>query len=65
MIEYNYKSGEELVIKQIRSSIGRPKDQLATLKSMGLGRIGKEAKQKLNLSLYGKLRKVWHLIEVK
>lgn len=57
--------GSRVIVKQIRSCIGRPKDQRATLLTMGLGRIGHMTTQELNPSLYGKMRKVWHMIEVK
>ncbi|HMO18112.1 MAG TPA: 50S ribosomal protein L30 [Oligoflexia bacterium] len=58
------KLGDTVVITQVRSDIARPKDQRATLKTMGLGRIGHSTSQPLNASLYGKLRKVWHMVEV-
>jgi large subunit ribosomal protein L30 len=58
------KEGEKILVTQVRSDIGRPKDQRATLKTMGLGRIGHKTTQVLNPSLYGKLRKIWHMIEV-
>ncbi len=60
----NVKDGDTIVIRQIRSDVGRPKDQRATLKTMGLGRIGHETTQKVNSSLCGKLRKIWHMVEV-
>lgn len=56
--------GDRITVTQIRSDIGRPKDQRATLKTIGLGRIGHCTIQPLNPSLYGKLRKVWHMVEV-
>jgi ribosomal protein L30 len=60
-----FSLGGRVVVKQIRSCNGRPKDQRATLLTMGLGRIGHMTTQELNPSLYGKMRKVWHMIEVK
>lgn len=62
--EFSYKLGEDLQVKQIRSVIARPQDQKLTLESMGLGRIGHTNNLKLNASLVGKLKKVWHLVSV-
>lgn len=62
--EFSYKAGETLNVKQVRSAIARPKDQRLTLESMGLGRIGHSHKLTLNASLLGKLKKIWHLVEV-
>lgn len=51
-------------ISQVRSSIGRPKDQKETLIALGLGRIGKTKELVLNPSLQGMINKVAHLISV-
>lgn len=59
-----FKAGDSIVVSQVRSAIARPKDQILTLKSMGLGRIGHSTTQRLDASLVGKLKKVWHLVEV-
>ena len=59
-----FKAGDQIVISQVRSAIARPKDQLLTLKSMGLGRIGHKTTQRLDKSLVGKLKKIWHLVDV-
>lgn len=56
--------GDSLKVSQVRSAIARPKDQLLTLQSMGLGRIGHTTTQRLDASLLGKLKKIWHLIDV-
>ena len=53
-----------LHIKQVRSSIGRPADQGATLKALGLGKIGRTVDQVDNPSVRGMIFKVKHLIEV-
>ena len=60
----SFKAGEMINVSQTRSAIARPKDQLLTLKSMGLGKIGHVTTQRLDASLVGKLKKVWHLVEV-
>jgi large subunit ribosomal protein L30 len=51
-------------IKQIRSANGTNPDQKATLKSLGLGRIGKAVELKDSPQLLGQLRVVSHLVEV-
>ena len=63
--ELKFKSGDKVLVRQIRSAIGRPKDQRLTLHTMGLGRIGNSTTQVLNKSLFGKINKVWHLIDVR
>jgi len=62
--EFSYKAGDTLNVKQTRSVIARPYDQKLTLESMGLGKIGHSHKHTLNASLLGKLKKIWHLVEV-
>ena len=52
-------------VKQVRSSIARPKDQLATLRALGLGKIGRTASVRVDASMLGMLKKVSHLISVK
>jgi large subunit ribosomal protein L30 len=47
-----------------RSGIGCTKDQRATLRGLGLTRVGKTALRNDSPSLQGMLRKVSHLIEV-
>jgi large subunit ribosomal protein L30 len=51
-------------VKQIRSANGTNPDQKATLKALGLGRIGKAAEFKDSPQLQGQLRVVSHLVEV-
>lgn len=54
----------QVKILQVRSSIGRPKDQKDTLVALGLGRIGKSKELVLNPALQGMINKVAHLITV-
>jgi large subunit ribosomal protein L30 len=51
-------------VKQIRSANGTNPDQKATLKALGLGRIGKAAEFKDSPQLQGQIRRVSHLVEV-
>ena len=51
-------------IKQVRSAIACPKDQGATLKALGLGKINRVVEKPDNESIRGMIFKVKHLVEV-
>lgn len=51
-------------ITQVRSSIGQTQRHRGTLRSLGLGRIGKVAEHVPSPDLDGKLRLVAHLVKV-
>lgn len=53
-----------LVIKQIRSTNGASPRQRDTLRSLRLGRIGRESKRADSPELRGMLRVVGHMVEV-
>ena len=53
-----------MLIKQVRSKIGRDPKTIQTLRAVGLGSIGKQKELTLNPSVKGMLDKVQHLIEV-
>ena len=53
-----------LRITQVKSSIGYKKDQLAPLRSLGLGKIGRTVDQVDNDAVRGMIFKVKHLVEV-
>lgn len=53
-----------LRLTQVKSAIGRKYDQEQTLRSLGLGRIGKTVDQVDNPSVRGMIFKVKHLITV-
>jgi large subunit ribosomal protein L30 len=53
-----------VVIKQTRSSAGSKPNQRATLRALGLGRIGKRVERADSEQLRGQLRVVEHLVEV-
>ena len=53
-----------LRVTQVKSSIGRKYDQEQTLRSLGLGRIGKSHDIVDNESVRGLIFKVKHLITV-
>jgi large subunit ribosomal protein L30 len=54
----------ELTIKQVRSANGANRKQLETLRSLRLGRIGREVTMDETPQLRGMLRVVDHLVEV-
>ena len=51
-------------ITQTRSTIGQTRAHEGTLRSLGLGRIGKTAEHTETPELAGKLRHVAHLVSV-
>jgi large subunit ribosomal protein L30 len=55
---------DALRIKQVRSPNGASRKQRETLRSLGLGRIGKTAERSDEPSVRGQLQIVGHLVEV-
>lgn len=55
----------KIIITQTRSQIKCPERQKATLKALGLGRIGKSIVHEGNGQVLGMVRKVQHLVSVK
>ncbi|MCF0202870.1 MAG: 50S ribosomal protein L30 [Bacteroidaceae bacterium] len=51
-------------IKQIKSKIGAPKDQKATLQALGLRKISQVVEKEDTPVIRGMVRKVHHLVEV-
>ncbi len=51
-------------VQQIKSSIRRPKDQLETLKGLGLGKINRISQLEDTPSVRGMINKVAHLVRV-
>ena len=56
---------QKVIVRQTKSSIGRTQRVKDTLCALGLGKIGKSQEFTLSPSVYGMLRKVKHLIEVR
>ncbi|MDX6633736.1 MAG: large subunit ribosomal protein [Solirubrobacterales bacterium] len=54
----------KLRIKQVRSRIGSKANQRATLRSLGLGRIGSTTERESSPQLQGMLHSIRHLVEV-
>ena len=55
---------KSLRLTQVKSAIGYNKDQGATLRALGLGKIGRTVEQVDNESVRGMIFKVKHLVEV-
>ena len=55
----------KLEITQVKSSIGCKKDQIATLKALGLKKIRDVQVHDANPQIMGMVKKVVHLIDVK
>ena len=53
---------EKIRIKQIKSRIGRPKDQRRTLDALGLKKINSVVEHNATAQILGMVRKVSHLI---
>lgn len=54
----------KIVVKQVKSIIGRPESQRKVLAALGLGRIGKSKEINDNQAVRGMIAKVSHLVEV-
>jgi large subunit ribosomal protein L30 len=54
-----------VLVTQTKSVIGQTQRHRGTLRSLGLGRIGKSAEHTVSRELEGKLRHVAHLVSVK
>ena len=55
---------EKIKIKQVRSRIGRPKDQKRTLDALGLNKINKVVEHNATPQIMGMINKVNHLIKI-
>jgi len=54
----------KLRVTQTRSLIGRPKDQIGTIKALGLRRIRHTVEHEDRLEIQGMIDKVIHLVKV-
>jgi len=55
----------KVTITQVKSIIGRPKDQKATMKALGLGKISRSVSVENTPQVAGMIKKVHSLVEVK
>ena len=58
------KDGPKVTVRLVKSGICTPKDQKATLRGLGFGRLGQSVTREDSPALRGMLRKVRHLVEV-
>jgi large subunit ribosomal protein L30 len=58
------KTDKQLRITWVKSSIGYSGDQKATIKALGLSRLGQSVAQPDNPAIRGMVHKVRHLVEV-
>ncbi|MBR72428.1 MAG: 50S ribosomal protein L30 [Rhodospirillaceae bacterium] len=61
----NTSKNKKLLVTQIRSPIGRPADQRATLVGLGLNKIRRSKELDDTPSIRGMVNKVAHLVKVK
>lgn len=54
----------KIVVKQVKSIIGRPTAQRKIIVALGLGRIGKTKEMEDTPSVRGMIAKVSHLVEI-
>lgn len=54
----------QLKITLVKSFIGRPEDQRATVKTLGLGKLNSSVVQNDTPQIRGMVRKVQHLLKV-
>lgn len=53
-----------IVVKQIGSPIRRPKDQLATLKGLGLNKMNKTRELEDTPAVRGMVNKIPHMVQI-
>jgi large subunit ribosomal protein L30 len=54
----------KIIVKQVKSTIGRPEAQIKVVKALGLGRVGKTKEITDSESVRGMIAKVSHLVEI-
>ena len=64
MTEKKKPAGKTVTVRQIRSTARRPKEQEATLRGLGLGKIRRTRTLEDTPSVRGMIRAVQHLVEV-
>ena len=64
MAEKAKKTGKTVTVRQLKSANRKPKEQLATLKGLGLGKIRRERTLEDTPAVRGMINAVKHLVEV-
>jgi len=54
----------QIIITQVRSAIGRPERQKATIKALGLKKLNSPIEKEGTPQIMGMIRKVAHLVKV-
>ncbi len=54
----------KIIIKQVKSGIGRPARQKKTLVALGLNKINRVVEHEVNPQIMGMVNRVKHLVEV-
>ncbi len=54
----------KIIVKQVKSVIGRPEDQRKVVAALGLGRVGKTKELGDTPAVRGMVAKVSHLVEI-
>jgi large subunit ribosomal protein L30 len=57
-------TGKTIRVTLVRSPIGYPKDQKATVKALGLRRMHQTVEQKDNPAVRGMIQKVIHMLKI-
>ena len=57
-------SKKTVKVTQVKSSIGCVKEQIATLKGLGLNKVGRTSELEDTSAVRGMIRKVAHLVKV-
>jgi large subunit ribosomal protein L30 len=60
----NNASGRTVKVTQVRSGLGRKKDQIQTLAGLGLGKLRRTRELEDTPSVRGMINRVKHLVEV-
>ena len=58
------KKAAGLTVKLVKSTIGSKKDQIATVESLGLHKVGDTNVQPDNAQTRGKINKVSHIVKI-
>ena len=64
MADAKKKSGKTVTVRQVKSAARKPKEQEATLRGLGLGRIRRTRTLEDTPAVRGMIRAVQHLVEV-
>lgn len=54
----------KIIVKQVRSVIGRPKRQRATMEALGLRKMNAQVEHEATAQIMGMVNKVSHLVTV-